>query len=884
MSVPQSDAPAGRPPAPPLQELLQGLAPPRPPLSRPQAPSERASAQPTEPAPEPVSRPWPHWQDDSGQLHPAWQALSRAEALDPHALDERRRLLDHQILRDGVTHNVHAEGTTSSRPWSLELLPLLLGAREWAHIEAGVQQRATVLQALLQDIYGPQRLLQRGALPAALVMRHPGYLRPMRGVMPALGLWLHVVAFDLACGPDGQWCVLAQRTQAPSGLGYVLHNRLLVSRSFPEAYEQLHVHRIAASYRQLLGTLQTAAAAAAAQAGTPTATPRVALWTPGPYSETHFEQAYLARYLGLPLVEGGDLTVRQDRLYLKTVHGLEPVHGLLRRLDDDWCDPLELRADSQLGVPGLLQALRAGHVAMANAPGAGCLESPALHGFLPGIARELTGNELLLPSVDSWWCGETAALEQVLAAWPELRLRKTFPEDGRTSRTLTADEPARQALLEDPEGHVAQRLLPYGQAPVWTREGLESRPAMVRVYAIADGRGGWKVLPGGMTRVASDRHGSSVSLQRGGASLDTWVLSDGPVDTSASLLRRRLTPQDLRQAVRPVASRTGENLFWLGRYTERVDQSLSLIRLCLSLAARPVSTPAELQQAASSLARQAGLVPWDTPSMAQSPRVFERALLAHAFDPEARAGAFGPGYSLQALVRAGQHLRERLSTDHWGLMRSALDTVHSVHASAERLQAVSSREAVVAGVERLGLLLSAMTGAQSDRMTRDHGWRLLALGRLVERLALSGWRLETFLQCGALSSEAGLDALLELSDSIITFRARHQRHTDLLAVADVLVLDDSNPRALSGVLRRLRTEIGKLPGDDSARAALTLLLPEQGAGITAADLASLDEAGDRAAEQRLQHHAAALAGDACALADAVAERYFTPAHAIEVRL
>lgn len=815
---------------------------------------------------------------------PAWQALTRVESLDPQVLDERRRLLDHQILRDGVTHNVHAEGTTSSRPWSLELLPLVIDAAEWAGLEAGVRQRAAVLQALLRDTYGPQRLLNQGALPGEMVMRHPGYLRPMHGVEPALGLWLHLVAFDLARGPDGGWCVLAQRTQAPSGLGYVLHNRLLISRSFPEAYEALRVQRIAASYRQLLATLQNAAASAAAQAGAPTATPRVVLWTPGPYSETHFEQAYLARYLGLPLVEGGDLTVREARLYLKTVHGLEPVHGLLRRLDDDWCDPLELRADSQLGVPGLLQVLRAGHVAMANAPGAGFLETPALHGFMPGIARALLDQELLLPGVDTWWCGEPAALHEVLQAWPRLRVRRTFPDGGRTSRTLPSDESTRHALLEDPEGHVAQRVLPYGPAPVWTRQGLESRPAMLRVYAMADGLGGWKVLPGGMTRVASRQDGSSVSLHRGGTSLDTWVRGEQPPDPSVSLLRQRLTPGDLERAARPVASRTGENLFWLGRYTERVDQSLPLIRLCLSLAASPAVAPVALQQAATQLARQAGLVPWDTPSLAQSPRVFERALLAHAFDTEARAGAFGPGYSLQALVRAGQQLRERLSTDHWGLMRSALETVHSVQASAERLHAVSSREAMVAGVERLAVLMAAMTGAQTDRMTRDHGWRLLALGRLIERLAQSAARLEAFLQADALRHEAGLDALLELCDSIITFRARHQRHSDLLAIGDVLVLDDTNPRALAGVLRRLRSEIGKLPADEAARAALIAFLPSRGGGLSATELASADEAGDRVVEQRLRDHAAALSRAACALADAVAERFFTPAHAVEVRL
>lgn len=861
---------------PTLLDLLGRLPSPQ---GEPQVvPAEAGGA----PAPLSDSTPFAHWQDAQGQLSEPWRRFVQAQAVDQSVLEERRRLLDHQIARDGVTHNVHAEGGVASRPWSLEVLPLLIGPAAWTELEAGVRQRATVLQALLHDIYGPQRLLQDGTLPGALILGHPGYLRPMRGTMPALGLWLHVVAFDVTRDPSGRWVVLAQRTQAPSGLGYVLHNRLLIARSFPDAFERLRVQHIASSYRQLLATLQTAAAAAAARAGSPTSAPRVVLWTPGPYSETHFEQAYLARYLGLPLVEGGDLTVREDRLYLKTVRGLEPVHGLLRRLDDDWCDPLELRADSQLGVPGLLQVLRAGHLAMANAPGAGCLESPALHGFMPGVARALTGKDLLLPSVDTWWCGEAAALAEVQEQWPGLRLRRTFPEGGRTSRTLPSDDAHRRALQDDPDGHVAQRPVPYGHAPVWIHDALQARPAMVRVYAIADGRGGWQVLPGGMTRVATEQHGS-LSMHRGGVSLDTWVLTDGAVDTY-SMLRRRLTPQDLEQSVRPVASRTGENLFWLGRYTERVEQSLALMRQCLSLAALAATTPPPLLQVVSSMARQAGLVPWDTPSLVQSPRVFERALLAHALDPDARAGAFGPGYSLQSLARAGQQLRERLSTDHWRLMRSALETARSVHASAEVLHAVTSREAFVTGLDRLSLLMSAMTGAQTDRMTRDHGWRLLALGRLVERLGTAGCRLQAFIEAQALKTEEGVDALLELSDSIITFRARHQRQTDLLALSDVLVLDDTNPRSLAGILRRLRSEIGKLPGDPLLHTSLAAHFPAQGAGLQAIDLASPDAAGDRAVEQRLADHALELAQSAWALADAVAERYFTPAHALEVRL
>lgn len=816
------------------------------------------------------------------QSEPSWAAFLQAQSVDAHGLDERRRQIDHHILRDGVTHNVHADGATAMRPWTLEVLPHLIHPEEWQTIEAGVRQRAALLQALMHDAYGPQQLLRQGLLPGALLWRHPGYLRPLRGVVPALGLWLHTVAFDLTRDPQGRWVVLAQRTQAPSGLGYVLHNRLLIARTFPEAFEQMRVQHIASSYQQALSTLQAAAAAAAAHAGTPTKQPRVVLWTPGPYSETHFEQAYLARYLGLPLVEGGDLTVRAQRLYLKTVHGLEPVHGVLRRLDDPWLDPLELRADSQLGVPGLLQVLRAGHVAMANAPGAGWLESPALHGFLPGMARALGEPELLLPSVDSWWCGEESARQAVEAAWPALRIRRTFPQGARTSELLPPNDATFVALQEDPDGFVAQQMQSYGPAPVWGHGVVHERPSMVRVYALADGQGGWAVLPGGMTRVSRADHGS-LSMQRGGASLDTWVLTTGAVDTY-SRLRRRLTLTDLQEAVRPVASRTGENLFWLGRYTERIEQSLPLLRLGLRLCSEAVAAPVPLQHTVSLLVRNAGLVPWDTPQLHQSQRVFERALWGHAFRSDGQSGALGPGFSLQALLKAAQQLRERLSTDHWALVQAAVDTAASVQASTEGLHAVLAREVLLTGVERLSLLMGAITGAQTDRMTRDHGWRLLTLGRLVERLATTGWRLQTFLSHGALESEAGWDALLELSDSVITFRARHQRQTDLLALADVLVFDDTNPRALAGVLRRLRTEIGKLPGEPVAREALLRLLPVQGVGAPLAAFVSADHRQEQQVAAHLAALSASLAQVACDLADGVGARYFTPAHALEVRV
>ena len=342
---------------------------------------------------------WDELRQPGGGLRPPWQHFAQclsaptpglAVAAD---LDRRVAQVVQQIGIDGVTHNVFSEAGVASRPWSLELLPLLIQPADWAAIEAGAVQRAQLLQSMLADLYGPQRLLHEGLLPPALLLRHPGWLRPMRGVVPPGGMHLYIVAFDLARGPDGRWWVVAQRTQGPSGLGYVLHNRLVISRQFPDAFRDLRVQHIASSYRRLLDSVEQQAAQVAGGA-----TPRVVLLTPGPYSETYFEHAYLARYLGLPLVEGGDLTVRGERLFLKTVEGLEPVHGVLRRLDDDWCDPLELRPDSALGVPGLLQAARAGTVVMANALGSAFLESPAIQGFLPAIARRLTREELKLPA------------------------------------------------------------------------------------------------------------------------------------------------------------------------------------------------------------------------------------------------------------------------------------------------------------------------------------------------------------------------------------------------------------------------------------------------------------------------------------------------------
>jgi uncharacterized circularly permuted ATP-grasp superfamily protein/uncharacterized alpha-E superfamily protein len=814
---------------------------------------------------------WDELRVAGGAVRPRWQrfaSLLPAPARGELAADLDRRVgqVAHQLKIDGVTHNVFDERGVASRPWSLELLPLLIEAAEWSGIEAAIVQRAGLLEAMLDDLYGARTLLAEGLLPPALCLRHTGYLRPMIGVAPPGGQHLHIVAFDLARGPDGRWWVVAQRTQGPSGLGYVLHNRLVISRQFPDAFRDLRVQHIASSYRRLLDTLDAAAREVAGHT-----TPRIVLLTPGPYSETYFEHAYLARYLGLPLVEGGDLTVRNDRLFLKTVEGLEPVHALLRRLDDDWCDPLELRPDSALGVPGLLQAARAGTVVMANALGSAFLESPAVQGFLPGIARRLFGEELLMPSLPTWWCGEHAAWSDVQEQLDGKVVRSTFPRDGRTSQVR---DPIEARIDQDPDAWTVQDRLRFSRAPIWGGGALTPRPAMVRVYAIADGGGRWHVLPGGMTRV-SQREDASVSMQRGGSSLDTWVLTDGPVDTF-SMLPQRLEVDDIAGRRRPVSSRTGENLFWLGRYTERTEQLVRLARATLTLIDADSDADEPVQRALSAMAVASGLAPRGVPTLVQAQHLFERALLAGLADGK---GAFSIAYNLRALERASQALRERLSAEQWGLIRTMGEAFGlALETDGDNLPGVPQ---VLLALDRLALQLAAVTGAQTDRMTRDHGWRLLTVGRLIERLIGLTARLQAFLDADALGSAAGVDLLLELFDSAITFRARYQRHEDLLAITDLLVLDSSNPRAYGGVLRRLRTELKKLPGPEASLEPFLALLPAEGAGMT---LESLRGADNAAIAQALAGLTAMLADAATELAEQIGNRYFALAQGQEQRV
>ncbi|WP_213875509.1 circularly permuted type 2 ATP-grasp protein [Pseudomonas sp. dw_358] len=731
-----------------------------------------------------------------GAVRPHWRRLfDQLQRSSSAQLGQRQALMARQIQENGVTYNVYADPKGADRPWELDLLPNLIPAAEWQQVSAGIAQRARLLNAVLADIYGPQTLIAEGLLPAELVYGHNNYLWPCQGIVPPENTFLHLYAVDLARTPDGQWWVTADRTQAPSGAGYALENRMIVSRAFPELYRDLRVQHLTGFFRTLQETLTRLAPSEGE-------TPLVVLLTPGRFNESYFEHLYLARQLGYPLVEGGDLTVRDATVYLKTLSGLRRVHAIMRRLDDDFCDPLELRTDSALGVPGLLQAVRQGRVVVGNALGSGVLESPGLLGFLPKINQHLFGEALILPSVATWWCGEPPVLDQAIEKLGDLLIKPAFPSqsfvpvfgrdlDSAQRKTLAKRMQAR------PYAYVAQEIAQLSQAPVWQADSSQLQPRAIgmRVYAVA-GKDDYRVLPGGLTRVAAEADAEVVSMQRGGASKDTWVLGDRSPVGEQWKAQRPIGVHDLVRLDPYLPSRVVENLFWFGRYCERCDDSARLLRIILG---RYVDgDDPQALEAAVELADSLNLLPEEGD--------LEERLLAALLGED---WPFSLRSNLQRLQWAASQVRGKLSRENWQalveLQREAQTLDSEEPDFAELLDFLN----------RLVMSLAALSGFALDDMTRDEGWRFLMIGRRLERLQFLSTSLSAFLRGTAVDDQAGLEWLLELGNSSITYRSRYLAVPQLIPVLDLLLLDEQNPHAVlfqlklvNRSLRRLNEEFG----------------------------------------------------------------------------
>lgn len=804
-----------------------------------------------------------------GSVRPHWkQFLDHLDAVTPEEMRRRLDFSEQRIQENGVTYNVYADPNGADRPWALDPLPLIIPPDEWAELSAAVAQRATLLNAILDDLYGEQTLLAEGLLPPALVYGQHGYLWPCRGVKPPGGIWLHHYAVDLARSPNGRWWVIADRTQAPSGAGYALENRLIVSRVFPEMFRDLHVQHVADFFRDQLDGLTALAPVEGDEQ------PHMVLLTPGPYNETYFEHAYLARYLGFPLVEGQDLTVRGDTVYLKTLRGLKRVHVILRRQDDAYCDPLELRGESALGIPGLLNVARAGRVVIANALGSGLLASGALMGFLPAICRHLLGEKLAMPSVATWWCGEKPALDYVKENFDDLVIKPAYPTQnmepvfGNELKGEARDEMLRR-IEARPHAYVAQEMVNLSQAPTWSRSHerrLLARPVGLRAYAVTT-PDGYSVMPGGLARVTTAAGTRIISMQRGGASKDAWVMTSGPV-SQFSLLKPSVGVRDLVRAGSNLTSRVVENLFWLGRYSERFDDSARMLRVALSRVVVGGGQKTPVVIAVMELARRLGVLPKPEED-SEVKEGGEHELLEAIYDPE-QPGSLA--CNIRSLMWSATHVRERLSLDHW----------HSLNRlQRDQQAALKSHPALTEAIAFLDRVLgvsSSLTGFAMDNMTRDDGWRFLFIGRRLERLSFLALTLAHFLRMPAARSQGSLEWLLELSDSIITYRSRYSRQPELLPVVDLLVFDESNPHGvvfqatvLGNYLERMKRELG----DDFGAGLATALAELQAFDLRRLENIQFDSARDYSHCEALADLLHGLDSAAAQLSEALGMRYFT---------
>ena len=742
--------------------------------------------------------------DANGQPRPHYaQVIGELETLGVAELNRRWETAARYVHEQGITYNVYGDPRGMERPWSLDPVPFVISASEWRSLETALVQRATLLDKVLADCYGEQKLVKSGKLPPALIFSQPDFLRSCHGLKLPRDRHLHFYAADLARSRDGRWWVTSDRTQIPTGAGYALANRLVTSRILPEPFRDCQVHRLAGFFRDVQ-------AAMARLATRRTDNPRVVLLTPGPYNETYFEQAYLARYLGYSLVEGQDLTVRDDRVFLKTLSGLEPVDVILRRVDDEFCDPLELRNDSMLGVPGLVEALRAGNVAVANSLGSALLQSAAFLGFLPGLCRELLGEELLMPSIATWWCGQKSAANYVREHLDELFVKPAFrPRKGvmKAGERLGPEE--REALLRrlnfQPHLFVGQEKIQFATAPAWDgKANLLPRPIGLRVYLVATADG-YRAMPGGLTRVAPEGSGRIISMQQGGASKDTWVLSDGPVP-GESLLQSPGHAIHLHRVGNNLPSRQADNFFWLGRYAERADASTRMLRSAL-LRFNPESTGGAmpvLEPLLNTLEMQ-GQLPTEARrvEVRSNPEALEAELLAAIFDP-ARTGSLHR-YAEQ-LQRLAMLVRDRTSNDLWRVIGRLHDLLDHPTTSLVMLAGDATRI-----LNQVLIDLAAFRGLAMENMTRAQGWRFLDMGCRLERAIY----LSKFLDCALHSREADnpslLEAVLEVADSTLTYRSRYSLLPHISAVYDLVMLDETNPRSLLFQLQQLARHFEELP-------------------------------------------------------------------------
>ena len=802
--------------------------------------------------------------DGQGQLREHWAQVG--QVLNGLGLAElRRRSLEAARLldADGVTYTVYGKGMAVARRWGLDPVPVLVTSEEWARVESAVIQRAELLNTILTDLYGPRDLVKRGLLPPELVFDHPGFLRSCDGITLPGTHQLFTAAVDLARDAAGTSWVLADRTQAPSGAGYAIENRVVMSRVFPSLYRDAQVHRLAPFVRALRGGLR-----AVAPPDVPD--PRIVVLTPGSQSETAFEHAFLAGHLGYSLVEGSDLVVQDGRVWMRSLRQLQPVDVILRRVDAWFCDPLELRPRSFLGVPGLVEACRRGTVSVVNTLGSGVLENPGLVAFLPRLAKELLHEDLELASVPTWWCGEPSGLSHVLAHLEELVIKPTARGTGTGAlfgwelSTTEADD-LRRRIEARPHRWVGQEQLALSSVPTLGDGGLLAHRSMLRAFTVARGDS-YLVMPGGLTRVAEE-DGAVISNQAGAISKDTWVLASEP-EQMAGVWISAGPPVPAVEPDASISARSAENLVWLGRYAERAEGVLRLLRVVhdrrndFADGANPAGVAcvrvllAALTEVTST---KPGFVGEGSELRLAEPGDELQSLAISAGRPGTLA------FAVRHLVDAAHAARDQLSMDTWLVISSMQRDILEVP-SLDRVT-----------LQRVLASLLALAGLEAESLVRDPGWRFLDAGRRIER----GAQLAALIRAtvvedrDAATDSLLLESLLIATESILTYRRRYRSHAQLETLLDLMLLDPDNPRSLRYQLDRLLEDLRALPGHPGSGGASEAekLVLEAWTALRVADTALLARSTVR---EPLRVLLSSIEQRLYAAADALAVEHFTP--------
>lgn len=747
---------------------------------------------------------------DLNQPRMHWQyLLDSIQSLGNEGLQERYKKAARILRDDGATYNL-GSSPLDRKTWELDPIPMLIPSDEWGVIEAALTERAELLDLVLKDIYGPRELIRQGVIPPEIIYNHPGFLRQCQNIKLPGEHQLTLHAADMVRNADGQIVIIGDRTQSPSGAGYALENRTVLSRVIPSLFRDSQVHRLSLFFQSLRNTLSSLAA-------DKTDDPLIVILTPGAYSETYFEHTYLSNYLGYPLVQGSDLVVRDGSVWLKSLNGLSKVDVILRRVDDIYCDPVELKSDSYLGIPGLVEVIRAGNVVVSNPLGSGILETPALLKYMPQISRHFLGRDLKIPSVSTWWCGDKDDLSYIKANIDSLIIKPAMRQVDNPSvygHMLTRESRAEVlARIEaNPNDYVAQSYIAPSYLPAWQNKEIITRPSIFRSFTVAN-QSTYTVMAGGLTRVGLSQQDTVVTNQAGSQSKDTWIQASEP-EKQTSLIEESSAATDLAHETN-LPSRVIENLFWMGRYAERAESNMRLMRTVFmqmnSIDPLPESSKTLLLK---TLSQQINCLPgFMDEEKLKNP---DQELMDIILD---RNNSSSISSSLAALLTCSEEVKEMLSADTHRIINDLRDNLFEL----ERSYVSGLPSAPEESLDPLVTTLLAMSGLSHESMLQGVGWKFQEIGRRTER-ALQTARLLQLLLTPALprsQQQQLLETVLLSVEALITFRRRYRTHTDVAHGLELLMLDETNPRSILYQLTRLKMHFADLPQPDSLKPGLT---------------------------------------------------------------